>query len=98
MKLTEEQIWKCNNTINYEGGEVVDAVHICLDHQNVVDFARSIEREIGFARAELWIKRINDAVLAEREACAKVCEPQEEHDDPLTAWKIAIAIRARGQA
>jgi hypothetical protein len=35
---------------------------------------------------------------AEREACAKVCEPQEEHDDPLTAWKISEAIRARGQA
>ena len=97
MKLTEEQIWKCNNTINYEGGKVVDAVHICLEHQNVVDFARSIEREIGFAKAELWIKRINDAVLAEREACAKVCEAQEQHDDPLTAWKIAAEIRARGE-
>ena len=71
MKLTEEQIWKCNQTINYEGGKVVDGVHICLEHQNVVDFARSIEREVGFARAELWIKRINDAVEAEREACAK---------------------------
>ena len=46
MKLTEAQIWKCNN--DGEGG-----VHICLDHQNVVDFARAIEREIGFARAEL---------------------------------------------
>ena len=34
-------------------------------------------------------------VKAEREACAKVCEPQEEHDDPLTAWKIAAAIRNR---
>jgi hypothetical protein len=32
----------------------------------------------------------------EREVCAKLCEPQEEHDDPLTAWKIAKAIRARG--
>lgn len=32
----------------------------------------------------------------EREECAKVCEPQEIHDDPLTAWKIATAIRARG--
>ena len=39
--------------------------------------------------------RENAYVLAEREACAKVCEPQEEHDDPLTAWKIAKAIRAR---
>jgi len=34
----------------------------------------------------------------EREACAKICEPQEEHDDPLTAWKISEAIRARGEA
>ena len=55
MKLTEQQIWQCNNT--EDGG-----VHICLDHQNVVDFARSIEREIGFAKAELWIKRINIAI------------------------------------
>jgi hypothetical protein len=36
-----------------------------------------------------------DAIATEREACAKVCEPQEEHDDPLTAWKIATAIRNR---
>jgi hypothetical protein len=33
----------------------------------------------------------------ERELCAKVCEPQDGHDDPLTAWKIAAAIRARGE-
>ena len=37
-----------------------------------------------------------DAVAKEREACAKICEPQSTHDDPLTAWKIAAAIRARG--
>ena len=93
MKLTEEQIWKCNNTINYEGGDV-DAVHICLDHQNVVDFARAIEREIGFARAELWIKRINDAVEAEREACAKVCDDWPNGRDDV--YSIGVAIRARG--
>lgn len=40
---------------------------------------------------------IRKAVEAEREACAKVAEPQDPHDDPLTAWKIAAAIRARGQ-
>jgi len=94
MKLTEEQIWKCNQTINYEGGDVVDAVHICLEHQNVVDFARAIEREIGFAKAELWIKRINDAVLAEREECAKVCEDSVEY----AGDELARKIRARGQA
>jgi hypothetical protein len=36
------------------------------------------------------------AVEAEREACARMCEPQEEWDDPLTAWSIAAKIRARG--
>jgi hypothetical protein len=105
MKLTEEQIWKCNQTINYENGEVVDGVHICLENQNVVDFARSIEREINFARAELWIKRINDAVEAEREECAKVCEqPIDEIQvtDTISevvymdAHECAAAIRARG--
>jgi hypothetical protein len=93
MKLTEEQIWKCNQTINYENGEVVDAVHICVAHQNVVDFARSIEREIGFAKAELWIKRINDAVEAEREACAAKAEQVGQHKNHIG---IAAAIRARG--
>ena len=33
-------------------------------------------------------------LVARSEACAKVCEPQEQHDDPLTAWKIAKAIRS----
>ena len=43
-----------------------------------------------------WVKFANLVAAREREACAKLCEPQEEHDDPLTAWKIATAIRARG--
>ena len=85
MKLTEAQIWECNN--DGEGG-----FYICLDHQNVVDFARSIEREIGFAKAELWIKRINDAVVAEREAIAKLCLETE----PFYGVMFAQAIRARG--
>ena len=50
-QLTEEQMWKCNRVLN-ENGEIV-GVHICLDHQNVVDFARAIEREIGFSKAKL---------------------------------------------
>ena len=86
-KLGEEQIWACNNT--EDGG-----VHICLEHQNVVDFARSIEREIGFARAELWIKRINDAVLAEREACCAIVYGLCESDN--VAQRTVDAIRARG--
>ena len=94
MKLTEAQIWQCNN--DGDGG-----VHICLDHQNVVDFARAIEREIGFARVELWLKRINDAVLSEREACAKLAREIGNATEP-DDWaldkceEIETAIRARG--
>lgn len=87
MKLTEKQIWRCNNT--EDGG-----VHICLDHQNVVAFARAVEREIGFTKAELWIKRIEDAVKAEREACAKLAEEPYEFVSN-EANRIATAIRAR---
>ena len=87
-KLTEEQIWACNNTTE-DGG-----VHICLEHQNVVDFARSIEREIGFAKAELWIKRINDAVAEEREACADIAENWHSNGSPRVG--VAAQIRARG--
>lgn len=36
-----------------------------------------------------------EARKAEREACARVCEPQDKWDDPLTAHTIAAAIRAR---
>jgi hypothetical protein len=50
-----------------------------------------LEREVGFKRAELWIKRISEAVLAEREACLNCYSP----DDTAQDW--ADKIRARGQ-
>jgi hypothetical protein len=58
-----------------------------------------LEREVGFKRAELWLKRINEAVLAEREACAKVCQKfgYDNHHGIITD-QIAAVIRARGQA
>jgi hypothetical protein len=49
-----------------------------------------LEREVGFKRAELWLKRINAAVLAEREACLNCYSP----DDTAQDW--ADKIRARG--
>ena len=55
-----------------------------------------IAREAGDVLNKEWLERFAALVRAdEREECAKVCEPQEEHDDPLTAWKIVAAIRAR---
>jgi len=67
-----------------------------------------LEREVGFKRAELWIKRINEAVLAEREACAVAAEmvpaqwdyPVEIPHPAQACQDCAAAIRARteGQA
>jgi hypothetical protein len=51
-----------------------------------------LEREIGFDKAELWLKRINEAVLAEREACAKW---YENAGWLLDESDVADAIRAR---
>jgi hypothetical protein len=103
MKLTEEQIWKCN-----DAGD--GSYHICVAHQNVVEFARAIEREIGFDNADRWLKRMEAAIKDEREQCAKVCEEQRSIEwvkatmpaviryEPanLMADKCAAAIRARG--
>jgi hypothetical protein len=62
-----------------------------------------LEREIGFKRAELWIKRISEAVLAEREACAVAAEmvpaqwdyPVEIPHPAQACQDCAAAIRAR---
>jgi len=66
---------------------------------SVEDLLEEFEREIGFDKAELWIKRINEAVLAEREACAKVCEQHGyDHYCGNVTDKLAETIRARSQA
>jgi hypothetical protein len=44
-------------------------------------------------------QRLDDAVLAEREACAKLCDDLDDDIvDGLAGWQYAEAIRARGQA
>ena len=51
-------------------------------------------------RINVHIKELEDAVIAEREACAKVCEEYETSNDITATWLniVADAIRARGQA
>jgi hypothetical protein len=74
-----------------------------IDKDEVLKMARQVEFNVGFKwcvnfiELEAFAKLVAEkSASVEREACAKVCEPQEAHDDPLTAWKIAQAIRARG--
>ena len=54
------------------------------------DFAKLVRDDYSNKHAQLWLKRIDEAVKAEREACAKVAEDTKA---PFTA----LAIRARGQ-
>ena len=68
---------------------------------NIIELAKQvgypIQHEEWRKATEEFAALVEAAARAdEREKCAKVCEPQEAHDDPLTAWKIAKAIRARG--
>jgi hypothetical protein len=57
------------------------------------DLLEELEREVGFKRAELWIKRISEAVLAEREALAKFFE--DHWRERWTDEQIVDEIRAR---
>jgi post-segregation antitoxin (ccd killing protein) len=66
-----------------------NARELGLDYEPIIEMA--IQGHASTRDAIRW------AMQQEREGCAKVCELQEQHDDPLTAWKIAAAIRARGQ-
>ena len=64
--------------------------------ETIEGLLEELEREVGFKRAELWIKRINEAVLAEREACAKIIDDWPNGRDDV--YSIGVAIRAREQA
>lgn len=59
---------------------------------------KEAERKASFNKAELWLKRINAAVLAEREACALVCIDIANKPSNVilgVAIDCAAAIRAR---
>ena len=75
-----------------------------MTREDVVRMAREAGMLFGGHPIPVWLGDDADlerfaalVAAAEREACAKVCEPQSAHDDPLTAWKIAAAIRSRGE-
>jgi hypothetical protein len=63
--------------------------------ETVEGLLEELEREVGFKRAELWLKRINEAVLAEREACADIAENWNCNGSPRLG--VAAQIRARGK-
>jgi hypothetical protein len=70
------------------------------DESNKLEaFAKLVRDDYSNKHAQLWLKRIDEAVRAEREACAKVCDDidaEYEGEDVLATW-CSKAIRARSQ-
>jgi len=69
----------------------------CFDEE-IESFAKLLRNDYSNKHAQLWLTRIDEAVLAEREACAKVCDDIDAEyggEDVLATW-CAEAIRARG--
>ena len=59
---------------------------------------KEIEELAGHRQVPAWVvKLVGDAVAAEREACAKVCETTDDGTPYNLAEDCAAAIRARGQ-
>jgi len=82
--------------LHHYGGNVDDSLE---------RFAKLIRNDYSTKHAQLWLKRIDEAVAAEREACAKVCEAIWNYPENGMATEeqcygdeCAAAIRARGQA
>lgn len=66
-------------------------------------FANLVRKDYSFTHAQMWLKRFDDAVKAEREACATECErmmmypnAKQEAAAHDNVWAAAKAIRARG--
>ena len=63
-------------------------------------FEALVRDDYSNKHAQLWLKRIDEAVKAEREACAKVCDDLDWSQD--STWQVATidcaeAIRARNK-
>jgi hypothetical protein len=66
--------------------------------EDLEHFAALVRDDVFNKHTHLWLTRIKGAVLAEREACAKVCDDIDAEyngEDVLATW-CAKAIRARG--
>ena len=52
-------------------------VYIGPSHESLEQFAELVRNDYSSSHANLWLRRIDEAVKAEREACAKFCETHQ---------------------
>ena len=79
-----------------------DREGVCTDELKAFEaLVRADEREEGQRWFDAVTAQHKQELLAEREACAKVCESIDDYDENVDAYYsdiYAAAIRARGQA
>ncbi len=70
-------------------------------HGDIEHFAALVRNDVFNKHNHLWLRRINEAVKAEREACAKLLEGgsflHDQSPAKLLADEAAKAIRARSK-
>jgi hypothetical protein len=74
-------------------------VYIGPNHESLEQFAELVRNDYSSKHANLWLRRIDEAVKAEREACAKVCEWLGASTNGTYERNVecATAIRVRGE-
>ena len=64
---------------------------VCID--DLTRFAKLVRDDYSNKHAQLWLRRMDEAVKAEREACADIADSMDACQDGA----IGKAIRARGK-
>ena len=59
-------------------------------------FAELVRKDYSFTHAQTWLKRFDDAIKAEREACAIYCENEVIEGSRSYGSICASLIRSRG--
>ena len=70
--------------------------HLVCTEVELIAFAKLVRNHYSYTHAHLWLTRIEGAVKAEREACAKICDSFQARDVGMQPAECAGAIRARG--
>jgi hypothetical protein len=71
-------------------------VYIGPNHESLEQFAELVRNDYSNKHAGLWLRRIDEAVKAERQECAKACELEGLNWPPSRDFTLCAAvIRAR---
>lgn len=89
--MTKEDIMCMAREVGFERLGHTDDDWVCYPKE-IEAFAESIRNHYSYTHAQLWLKRIANAVEAEREACIDLVA---FYGGPVD---LEAAIRARGQA